>query len=736
MDMLVDTSIPCTSLNNGLLSIADSTVSYSLLPTGQAAPVRLAEDAARLVMDLAAGSLLELLTLALVDQQFLRFAQARFAHELHWFGADPHAEIACPRLLLSPQVARQFVVLPGLPLSSPGVTSGRCRDDSCAAFAHFADDEALLHCQRCSTPIVKAGDIISHNYRVMTGRAYLTAAAYNVTIAEKSHEAQQFRVKHVACAKCELRFGITYIGSADPRHRDKVGNFLIGQHLLVRPSCCLLRARPHSGDLPTPLCRRCSRSAAHGALKLVQLMTGNLSMQGIFELQELLVRQRANEAAAEPGMPSARGWLLAPPSALVAWRVPLNRRRQVWLPAALETPVVHTPPLAPPQPLPQPDEWQAILRARVAMLASMQPSMHQRGARLHDVLTAIVRFAGAVWRLAWQGAPIGATPPGRAALLLELLPTLIRTGCRDAIQAVRGLVIAVRREWIVGVLPGSSGSTRSVIDAASALTMAEIEAIVNGISARAAEVITFRSEVDCVSEDEGVVAEDDPWLLCLCCGTPVLRTSDIASSQYHIMTGPAYLANAAQNLDVAEVSYESVYMSGRYTVRDVACMRCNMRLGVTYENAVDESNRYKVGKFLLGQLPLLGATDSTVPLDEAELRSQLFSLICGSPPSDTPRQLALAPAVVPRRAASRALTPQGDEGDGRPNEARTATRVVRVVGTPGAEHVSAATELPESPPVFAPRLPRGVGLDGEVSIPEAERRADPDSVTVRFQAPG
>lgn len=258
--------------------------------------------------------------------------------------------------------------------------------------------------------------------------------------------------------------------------------------------------------------------------------------------------------------------------------------------------------------------------------------------------------------------------------------------------------------------------------------MAEIEAIVNGISARAAEVITFRSEVDCVSEDEGVVVEDDPWLLCLCCGTPVLRTSDIASSQYHIMTGPAYLANAAQNLDVAEVSYESVYMSGRYTVRDVACTCCNMRLGVTYENAVDESNRYKVGKFLLGQLPLLGATDSTVPSDEAELRSQLFSLICGSPPSDTPRQLALAPAVMARRVTSRASTPQGDEVDGRPNEARAATRFGRNVGTPGTEHVGEATDLPESPPVLAPRLPHEAGLDGDVSIPEAERTTDPDSL--------
>ena len=61
----------------------------------------------RLVVDFAIGTILELLALALVDRQFNRLAWRRFQHELRWLGTSDDTH------LLTPQVASQFVALPG-----------------------------------------------------------------------------------------------------------------------------------------------------------------------------------------------------------------------------------------------------------------------------------------------------------------------------------------------------------------------------------------------------------------------------------------------------------------------------------------------------------------------------------------------------------------------------------------------------------------------------------------------
>merc|ERR1719394_1085053 len=99
----------------------------------------------------------------------------------------------------------------------------------------------------------------------MTGRAYLTSSAYNVKLSEETHEAQyttgQYTVCEVSCGTCSLHLGITYIGALDNSNSYKVGKFLVGQQLFVRPPCCLLRSRRVPAEFPTPLCLRCQRIA-------------------------------------------------------------------------------------------------------------------------------------------------------------------------------------------------------------------------------------------------------------------------------------------------------------------------------------------------------------------------------------------------------------------------------------------------------------------------------------------
>merc|ERR1719171_2979950 len=83
---------------------------------GSVVALRAPEDAARIIVGFAAGSLLELLGIALVDRQFHGLSRQRFSRELRWAGADCTTDAS---KLLPAQAALQFVQLPGLTLGCP-----------------------------------------------------------------------------------------------------------------------------------------------------------------------------------------------------------------------------------------------------------------------------------------------------------------------------------------------------------------------------------------------------------------------------------------------------------------------------------------------------------------------------------------------------------------------------------------------------------------------------------------
>eukprot|EP00928_Gymnodinium_smaydae_P018543 TRINITY_DN17059_c0_g1_i1.p1 TRINITY_DN17059_c0_g1~~TRINITY_DN17059_c0_g1_i1.p1 ORF type:complete len:295 (-),score=81.85 TRINITY_DN17059_c0_g1_i1:93-977(-) len=100
------------------------------------------------------------------------------------------------------------------------------------------DANAVLQCQTCHRPILKASEIISASYRAMTGPGYLTGAARNVVFSEETQEAQytsgRYTVKEVSCEGCNTSLGITYVGAAVFWNKHKVGKFLLGQDLLKK----------------------------------------------------------------------------------------------------------------------------------------------------------------------------------------------------------------------------------------------------------------------------------------------------------------------------------------------------------------------------------------------------------------------------------------------------------------------------------------------------------------------
>lgn len=530
-------------------ALSTATHSAVLLPAPRAAvqrlvPVRILsprpfeppEDATRLIIDFATGTLLELLATALVDRQFHVVARQRLSHELRWLGTKPGAAeiapVSRPDLmeLLVPQVAQKFVDLPSLTLRSPGVTDDQaCMELPCSAFAPFGEDEALLHCQDCNTPILKANDVISSNYRIMTGRAFLTTAVYNVNISEDTQEAiyttGQYTVRHVDCAQCRLRLGITYVGALDRGNQYKIGKFLVGQHFFVRPTCCSLRTRPLASELPMPLCPRCERNGARGVLHLVHRLTHGLRVCHTRRLYELMLQEQAAEELAVEGILLDQGGSARSRSrsrAFMAWCLPLLRPQPSHGGAAsgerprlqcLRTTSRAASPVVPPtspsaalregqvgrEGLEEPglrlenslsasvrsslalnaNSWQESLKARLAMLSCLQSEIH-KGERLHSSLSAIVRFIGVFCRVARRVAPLGANAPERVASLLQLLPALVRPGRTDAYHGARALVLAVRKEWVV------SSSSSSGNDPAGALSAGALEAIVRAITVHTA----------------------------------------------------------------------------------------------------------------------------------------------------------------------------------------------------------------------------------------------------------
>merc|ERR1712232_570744 len=98
-----------------------------------------------------------------------------------------------------------------------------------------------------------------------------------------------------------------------------------------------------------------------------------------------------------------------------------------------------------------------------------------------------------------------------------------------------------------------------------------------------------------VPEDHSIVFH------CRKCSSPILQFCDIVSNNYRGALGPAFLVDRLFNVSVDGVAYSASFVTGGYTVSDVACAVCRVFLGKKYLEARDLVNGFKVGKFLLEQ---------------------------------------------------------------------------------------------------------------------------------------
>lgn len=555
------------------------------------------------IFDFASADLLDLLGVALLDRQLHALARQRFLAELRCCEA-----VRQGRELLTLQVAQQFVALPSLCLTGRFLLEAPValqRD----AFRGLADDQALLHCRDCNTPIIKAADVVSSGYRVLTGRAYLSTAACNVDIAEQTQEAQYttgvYTVRAVSCGCCAAALGITYSAASDRQNHYKVGKFLLAQNQLVRPACCLLRRTGSlaghlqgtgvsSKELPIRNCGRCQRFAVQGTLQLVSDITDGLKLSLTRQLYQQLQRQRFLETLGEN-----KGSLAS--TNLISWCLP-HLRGKVGELSTSRLPSFSYKEL-----------WQDIIKSRLIALWSAQRAF--QAVEVVSTLCTILRFLTFVSVSATVAAPSGFAVPEKVAMLVQLLPTLMCLQQPDAVASARAIAQAIRHEW--------------VISADSPLLPSELETLAKSITATAIDASrrppplrrASGTATLCAPEEHTEVVE------CLACGNAILKAANVRSTDYRILSGFAYLAEDAQNLTHAEETSEVVYTSGVYSVRNVACSKCNARLGITYVSAPDEANQFKVGKFLLSQDHLFAPPEGPRPRTEAALRRQVLEII-------------------------------------------------------------------------------------------------------------
>jgi len=85
---------------------------------------------------------------------------------------------------------------------------------------------------------------------------------------------------------------------------------------------------------------------------------------------------------------------------------------------------------------------------------------------------------------------------------------------------------------------------------------------------------------------------------CRECKSHLANGDEIISKSFQGRHGKAYLFNKCVNVAVGPKE-DRILITGLHTVADIYCIECQSVLGWKYEEAYEESQKYKVGKFII-----------------------------------------------------------------------------------------------------------------------------------------
>jgi len=92
----------------------------------------------------------------------------------------------------------------------------------------------------------------------------------------------------------------------------------------------------------------------------------------------------------------------------------------------------------------------------------------------------------------------------------------------------------------------------------------------------------------------------NPLLQCGACGTHLGDPDHVISKDFQGTLGPAYLIENVVNCTTGPAE-ERALITGMHVVCDVSCVFCQTVLGWRYNEAYEESQKYKEGKYILEQ---------------------------------------------------------------------------------------------------------------------------------------
>jgi len=271
----------------------------------------LSDDCVRIILEFASEQMTELLNFALVNKQMQKLC-------LEAFPTDENAE-SLSRALRNPHVAQQIIQMSVFPVAQetkykviykPFEDQILRRQEGYLSNEDIIDidsfmagefqrpseqDNLILHCSTCYNPILLHANVISPNYRIATGRAYLALRVSNVDIEEDTtfaaYTSGVYEVARVKCSDCKKIVGVKYVGANDPGNSYKVHKYLLGQQQLRMPDCCigLLPCFPHGA------CTRCHAIWTQDTLCLILHMTNQLNPYHNRKFLDLLSSQQREE---------------------------------------------------------------------------------------------------------------------------------------------------------------------------------------------------------------------------------------------------------------------------------------------------------------------------------------------------------------------------------------------------------------------------------------------------------
>lgn len=93
---------------------------------------------------------------------------------------------------------------------------------------------------------------------------------------------------------------------------------------------------------------------------------------------------------------------------------------------------------------------------------------------------------------------------------------------------------------------------------------------------------------------------------CAKCNAHLALAADILNNAFHGRHGRAYLFDAAVNVACGPPE-ERILMTGLHTVRDMFCNVCHQEVGWKYDEAFEESQKYKEGKCVIEKAMMVRA---------------------------------------------------------------------------------------------------------------------------------